>query len=106
MSVGGRDLRQPHENLSALWPTATGTRHASTSNDNGGPSRLGEGLARPQGALWRGRGPRLSLAARVSTHGDPENDYDDQGTEHLACVDVFEASTVGSIAIEDGLGSG
>ena len=48
----------------------------------------------------------VSLAARVSTHGDPERDYDDKGTEHIACVDAFEASAVGAVAIEDGLGSG
>ena len=48
----------------------------------------------------------LPLAARVSTHGDPENAYGDQGTEHVACVDAFEAPTLGSIAIEDGLCSG
>jgi hypothetical protein len=42
--------------------------------------------------LWR---------PRVSTHGHPEHDYDDQGTEHIACVDAFEASAVGSVAIKD-----
>ena len=64
------------------------------------PRALGDPT--PAASAFRAR----SLAARVSTHGDPEHHYDDQGTEHVACVDAFEAPTVGSIAIEDGLGSG
>jgi hypothetical protein len=73
--------------------------------------RVRECRRRPGAAMGRGRCRCLGWRADVTlplfcgpvSTCDPEHDQDDHCTEHIACIEPFEAPGVGPMLIEDGL---